>query len=396
MPVGERIELRRLQRRLSRRIVANLVGRSEEWLRLIESGRLRLDSVEVTLRLAAVLHIDDFRELIDRPVQQRRSGNPAAIDLVTVLRPAIMDHPALAANGEPAVANLPAELLRCEELWSGSWQRFTQTAQRLTPLLIAVRGRHWRTGGDSRELLIRAYHLCRQLLTAVGANDFAVLVADRAVAATAHHDRPTVLAAGAWHMAEALLHLEKPDTGRDFATAAERLIRDGDTAEEMVLRGALQLVTAKSVAALSDTVEADRLLAAAVRTARHLGGSRRALGIDFGPTEIALTRMEIALACHDFDKVIAAARGMDGAEQHLAGRGARYHIMVAAALAGRNDDMGAVFTLAKAAEISPEDLRYDSDVTRTLRHLLRQDNQLLRSDLARLTELADPRLGSVS
>lgn len=388
--MGRRIEFRRTQRRLSRRAVANLVGRSEEWLRLIESGRLRLDSIEATIRLAEVLQIADFRELIDRPVPPERP-TPAAAELVSALRPAILDHPgladAMAATDMPAT-DWPAELLRCEQLWSRSRDRFTQTARFLPRVLVAARGWHWRTGGgDTTELLIGAYHLCRQVLSAMGAHDLALLVADRAVAATSGQDRPAVLAASAWHMSEALLPLH-PAACRDFALATAQFVGQ-ELIDEIALRGALQLVAAKAAATAADSMAADHLLTAAARTAHRLEGAHVACGVAFGPDEIALTRMEIALAAGDFDSVIAVATGLDGAESEPAGRRARYHILVATALAGRGDDVGAVYALVRAAEASPEDVRYDADAVRTLKQLLRDDNRMLRRELERLTELAD-------
>ncbi|RDI50741.1 helix-turn-helix domain-containing protein [Nocardia mexicana] len=394
--VGQRIELRRLQFGLSRRVVANLVGRSEEWLRLVESGRLRLDSVEVITRLADVLRIDDFRDLIDRPVRGGRSAAWNAGDLFDDLRSEMLDHPAIgvtraAANGigeRPVSMPGTADALAgCERIWRQSRHRYSELAQRLPRLLAAARQTYWRSAGaEGADPLLRAYHLTREVLSGIGAHDLAWLAADRAMVVASYSDDPPVLAASAWQLSDALLRLDRPGAGRDYALAAVARLAPGRSDVD-VLRGALQLLAATAAAAIPDPAEAERLLDAATGTSVRLGAVHCVRGIGFGPTEIGLARMEIALARNDVDAVLGAAAETEPADDCPVGRRARYHTMAAAAFAGRNDDMGAAFELAKAADAAEEDLRYDLDAHRTLRQLLQHDNGLLRRDLTRLAAL---------
>lgn len=399
--VGERIELRRLQLGLSRRLVANLVGRSEEWLRLTETGRLRLDSVEVIVRLARALRIEDFRDLIDWPVHHVMSMPRNDTDLLCSLRAAILDHPAI--NGGPSrpgdssggqvlsIADMTHELGRCEAVWNGPRQRYSQLAQQLPPVLAPMRQQYWWSGGaEGTECLIRLYHLCRELCSRAGAHDLALIAADRAMMLAGGSDQPAEIAASAWHMADALIRWGRTGDGRRYAlSAAARLPRNEDNrADDAALRGALQLLAAQTAAAAPDPVEVERLLAAAEQTAARLGRHRQVCGVGFGNDEVGLTRMEAALACNDFDRVLQAAACTVLSDTSVAGQRARFHIMAAAAFIGRHDEMGAVFELTKAAESSDEDLRFDIDAHRTLRSLLRRDNRLLRRDLVQLTHLA--------
>src|ERR1041384_5024435 len=54
----------RRSRGLSRRVLANLVGCSEEWLRLVEKGARPLDRLSTIMRIADVLRVNDLSELV--------------------------------------------------------------------------------------------------------------------------------------------------------------------------------------------------------------------------------------------------------------------------------------------------------------------------------------------
>ncbi|TDZ45782.1 helix-turn-helix domain-containing protein [Mycobacteroides franklinii] len=401
--VGERIELRRLELRLSRRLVANLVGRSEEWLRLVETGRLRLDSVEVIMRLARALRIEDFRDLIDWPARREMPECRTVTDLLRPMRSAILDHPAINAaalwegnsrrsQAAPAV-DISTALDLYESIWSGPRGRYSQLAQQLPIALAQMRQHYWYSGGaDGPEHLIRLYHLCRELCSRAGAHDLALIAADRGMLLAGSSTQRVVVAASAWHVADALIQWGRTGDGHWYALAAAAGLSSDATGgtddDAAALRGALQLLAAQTAATVPDPAETKRLLAAAEHTAVRLGEHRQVHGVGFGRDEVGLTRMEAALACSDFDGVIQAASSTVLSEKCAAGRRARFHIMTARAFVGLHDEMGAAFELTKAADSSDEDLRYDTDAHRTLRSLLRRDNHLLRRDLVRLSHLA--------
>jgi len=69
-------------------------------------------------------------------------------------------------------------------------------------------------------------------------------------------------------------------------------------------------------------------------------------------------------------------------------RQAAYHICQARAYTQRRDDAEATLALLKLAEISPEDIRYDANASHCIQHLIRRDNYLIRTEVARLAKLA--------
>lgn len=124
LSVGARIELRRHQFGLSRRVVANLVGRSEEWLRLVESGRQSLDSIRIIASLAEVLGIENIAELIEwstgRHAINRDSGQDHILELFKHAIVDPLDINAAASSPNVSIEELRHGLVRCEEIWHSS------------------------------------------------------------------------------------------------------------------------------------------------------------------------------------------------------------------------------------------------------------------------------------
>lgn len=398
LSVGERIELRRIQIDLSRRVVANLVGRSEEWLRLVEAGRLRLDSVDVMIRLAGVLRIADFRELIDWPTRSVAPGSTTEVDMLRELRLQILDHPVIGL-GRPTVgvastcrSDLRLGLHRCEVIWAGRIQRYSLLAQELPGLLTEAR-QLYRDSMTSAcgDVLIRIYRLCRELCSKLGAHDLALIVADRAMLLASRHSQSALLTASACQVAMALVQAGRFHDARRYAIAVATKLEREDAGRSVaadlrsaILQGALHLLAASAASAMLDPLETERSLAQADRVALKVGGYRQVHGIGFSNHEVELMRMEIALARNDSEAVLTLAGALDLPDNYPVNKRARYHIMAAAAFASRRDDMGGVFELLKAVEASDEDPRYDPDAQRTVQILLRRDNKLLRRDLIRL------------
>ncbi|MFC9433059.1 helix-turn-helix domain-containing protein [Nocardia sp. NPDC057030] len=394
LPVGARIELRRIQRRMSRRAVAHRVGRSEEWLRLIESGRRRLDSVQIIVQLAEVLLIDDVTELIDVPARAVPHSTDAVERVLAPLTRVLLDYPALeiyaVADQRATVSAVRAELRRCQEIWACSPQRYSALGERLPAVVWSCRVLRWQSAqADSAELLVHAYHLAVQLLMKIGAHRLAAVVADRAMGVAGDLGIPLLLAASSRQLADALLQLEKYDECRDHAVAAvARLAKQlPGSVDGAAVTCALYLLAAKAAHAQDDLADADRFLALA-QQARALPQPRAGAGQPSGATELGLARMENALRHNDFDEIIRIGAAHEPTEREPVGDRARYHIVLAYSFVRRGQDVAAAFALDKAAAACPEDLRYDPEARQALQYLLRNDNQLIRPDVARLAGLA--------
>ncbi|WP_082032016.1 helix-turn-helix domain-containing protein [Nocardia vulneris] len=394
--VGQTIELRRLQRGLSRRLVAELVGRSEEWLRLVETGRRHLDSIRTIIRLSEVLGIEDFRELIELPSPPPLSAEPppSSVGLTRQLVSAIVDGPVavIATPSDPdpsrSVADLAAELRQCLHIWQSSPSRYSLLVEQLPPLLATAHHFYGDTASfDQLKLLVQIYHLARELLTDVGAHTAAWTCADRAMAMAMAmgRRRQPYIAECACHVATAWLHLNRPDECQRYAmSVCTRL----DTPRWTRQRGALQLIAAQGAAAQANLPLAQRLLATAGQAAGETACERTAFGVVFDRNEVALTRMKIALDRANFTETIEIGAEIDPLPSTPVRQRTRYHTVLAQAFIGRNEDVAATFELTKASDACPEDLRYNADTNETVRTLTLRHHRLVRRDLDRLAAIA--------
>lgn len=395
LTIGERIELLRRQRDLSRRALAEQVGRSEEWLRLIESGNKPLDSVAVILRLAEALHIKDLRELVALPPQLAPASVEAGDGIAEPLKRSIIDQPPVQGFGHAgadteSIEDLAHRLHRCQNIWEHSPTRYSELAECLPPVLTAARVRYSLSRDEkSGEVLLHSYHLSRRFLTRVGAHQLAYTAADRATMVAEQTQNPGQLAACAWHTGNGMLGLAQAQECHDYVMAAVRRLAEApDSTERTALTGALRLLAAKGAAAAGNIAESNRLTVAATHDANQFDCDRTVYGIPFGPTEALIARLEIMLwggNCEQAAELAARQRVPDA--HPVCGR-MRFHLAGAYACARRNDYAGASSALGKAADVCPEDLRYGSDTQSTLRYLIKQGNRPVRPEVHELARVA--------
>lgn len=74
---GKRVQHYRTRAGQTRAVLGGLVGRSAEWVKAIENGRLGVPRLPLLLRLAEVLRVDDLSELTG---EQRLSATTVTRD----------------------------------------------------------------------------------------------------------------------------------------------------------------------------------------------------------------------------------------------------------------------------------------------------------------------------
>lgn len=60
---GQRLQILRTRKGLTREQLGGLVGRSGSWVKGVETGRLKTPRLEVVLRLAEILRVRDLSDL---------------------------------------------------------------------------------------------------------------------------------------------------------------------------------------------------------------------------------------------------------------------------------------------------------------------------------------------
>lgn len=204
-------------------MLAGLVGRSESWLSQVERGKRGVDSHNVLVRLAEVLHVD-IEELTgsgdgDEPGRRVHSA-------ASVVEQAIMAHGAsgTSAEGDESDREVSLDYLRAKARSAyQSYQatRYDATGRTLPGLIRDVETAACSIGTaspDACQVRVFVYDTAAALLSRVGEPFLAWAAADRARSAAQYSGDPLLVAVSAWrlsymitgrkhHAAAALSHL---------------------------------------------------------------------------------------------------------------------------------------------------------------------------------------------
>ncbi|MFK0292907.1 helix-turn-helix domain-containing protein [Streptomyces sp. NPDC090442] len=187
VPIGRRIELLRLRRGMSREVLAQLIGRSGEWLRQVERQQRPLQNLPVLLELARVLGIRDLSEFLGTPVTEPPTVHTPPS---SALRDAVIarHHPDHGTPGSAAEA-----VDRAWYAWHHRSQRYTYTMSVLPGLLTST---VWTAhAGEQAATGAQAYRLASLVLHHMDDTTSALLAADRGLSAALASGKPHTIAA---------------------------------------------------------------------------------------------------------------------------------------------------------------------------------------------------------
>ncbi|GAB3149665.1 helix-turn-helix transcriptional regulator [Micromonospora sonneratiae] len=290
LTVGQRIKMHRERAGKTRAVLGGLVGRSAEWVKAVEAGRLLPPRLPMLLRLAEVLKISDLADL---------TGDQS-LPVASVTRAGHPDIPAVAAAMQrttvPAGEVLSAEVLRAQVsqawmLWHQSSTERTAVASLLPRILDAARLSARRLDGNDRRLalveLARTYHLA-QLYTAHQPHPELVwLAADRAMLAAQEADNPAAIAVAAWYYAHVYRSSAQIDAAEQVLTDAAALLDPTTGGGQLARWGQLHLGLALGHSKAGRDGDAWRAWDIADRTATTLGTNYVHPWLMFGPTAVA-------------------------------------------------------------------------------------------------------------
>jgi hypothetical protein len=245
------------------------------------------------------------------------------------------------------------------------------------------------TGVDRRRVCVakaRAYHAAAGVLSKMGETAAAWVAVDRAITAAEAADDPLLMAEGAFRLAIVFQSARRFDlawrTAESAASALERLVVAGEP-EAVALRGALYLQLAVAAARLNDGDQAYAYLGRAREAAARLGADRDDYNTEFGPTNVLLYEVNIAIELGDAGHALRVAAKADTARLSPE-RQARLLIDVARAHAQRRQLSLVVSTLRQAEQIAPEQVHAHPLVRELVEDALRSD----QGDSSELRELA--------
>ena len=394
--IGERIAYHRKRLGLSQVEFAGLVGRSESWVSQVERGVRPVDRMSVLQKVADVLSVS-VAELRGDDEASDLDERPEAFDTI---RLALTGHPAIGSVLGTINLSAPArqmDVLRRQhadvwELVHGS--RYAELAPILAALIPGLETAT-RTGdseevrNEARELLGDTYQATAAMMVKIGETDAAWIAADRAGFCAEMAGSPLAVAASMFRMAHVFLALGQIDQAHHVAastaSALEPKIAPGAAPEVLSLYGAMHLVLAVAAARDNKRGQAHQHLDTARTIAGQLGEDRDDYGTEFGPTNVAIHAVDVAVELGDAGQAIEIGETISPANLS-AERQARYLLDLAQAHTMRRQIGEALHALQEAERIAPEETRVHYVGRAVTRDLLQLSGLRPRPELRDLAE----------
>ncbi|MCX5066682.1 helix-turn-helix domain-containing protein [Micromonospora lupini] len=389
MPPGKRIKLYRQRAGLTQEVAAQLKGVTVSAWRKWESGERSVNSLGDWIDIARILRVRDLYRLTGLPIGAM-PDDPAEHDSVRPLRAAMHSY-APVVDQVPSLRELDAGVRLAWTTWYQSRQRYTYTAPVLPELVHSARAVAVGLDGAERRHAQRVtadlYLLVRAYAKRVGANDIAVLAADRALTAAYEADDPSYRAASAWNMGQVLSnrgHTEESVEMCRQAIADLERAGDGDPVRLSVL-GGLHLLLSIQYARSRDERRTLAVLDRADEIARRTGETEHH-HIFFGPTNVQIHRAAAVLELSRPGEALRIGERVDIERSPSIERRHSHLTHLARAYASKRDDLASITMLLRADRESPEESRLNLLMRSTVRELLIRETPTTRADLRVLAE----------
>lgn len=373
--LGRKIAAERHRRGLSQPELARMLRRSVAWVSQVERGVRKIDRMSVLEALAAALDVPLSELAAEAPVVAAVTEEPpGANGLRLVLSGVYALRAMLDGHRSPALRTLRDKTRQAWELThAGRYAELTDLLNSLVPdLEMAVRSVPEDQQADVLELLATTYQACSAALAKIGEADVAWIAADRAMAAAERAGNPMLVAAGAFRLVFVFINArhygQAEETARTAAEALQRMTDQGDP-QALSLLGGLTLQRAVIAAHVNDPDLAYAQLEQASLVAGRLGEGHDEYNTEFGPANVRLYEIAVAIELGDAGRALRAAAAVDTSSLS-AERQARMLIDVARAHAQRRQISEAVAALLHAEAITPEQVRGHALVRQLVSDLL--------------------------
>ncbi|MEJ3741719.1 helix-turn-helix domain-containing protein [Actinomycetes bacterium KLBMP 9797] len=367
MTIGQRVAFYRRRRGLSQDVLAGLVGKTAEWLRKVENNRAELDRLSVIRTIASALDVS-LADLIGEPSLFEWSEGSGR-QTIPALRAALRDYrhltPAIASfedDDPPSLADLERDIA---EIWGCYQHSQYATLARQLPCLIrdclsATRAFDGSEGQRAQALTAYVHQVATLFLTKLGEADLAWIAASRGLAAANASNDHVVIGSLSRAAAHALVSIGEYEQARGLASAAAQYLEprfSRPTPQLLSVYGSLHLVCAMASAHEDDRATADTHLAEATDSAARLGGDANHLWTAFGPTNVKIHQVSVAMEFGDVQRAIEIGPTVDTRALPVERR-VRHSIEVARAFARWNRVEDALVSLLNAEQIGPDQVRY--------------------------------------
>lgn len=222
--------------------------------------------------------------------------------------------------------------------------------------------------------LVHIYNAASSLLKRYGDAQLAAISADRAVRMAQFVDAPVLVAAAYFRLANVLLTGGRLDEAESVAVRAADLIEPskGTTPQSLATWGGLLLTAAVAAARRSDRTKAWELLGEASAASRLLGVDHADVHAIFGPTNVAIHCVQIAVELGDGHDAVRRGHGVDtdSLPSSLVERRGQFLVDMAHAYILTKDAPAATAALVNAERAAPQEIRFNPEAHGMVRTLL--------------------------
>ncbi|GAB3173640.1 hypothetical protein GCM10027059_45030 [Myceligenerans halotolerans] len=391
LPFGRRVRRVRERNGQTRAVVGGLVGRSSEWVKAIENGRLQVPRLPLLFRLAEVLGVEDLAELTGDERISASSYTKAAHDALPAVREALTTYALGRRDEEPESAG--ALLGRVQEawrMWHGSGGHRTRVAMVIPDLLADLQyaARAWE-GSERRRVLValaETYHLAQLYLSFQPVPELVMLTGDRSMSAAQDADSPQAIAAASWYMNHVFRDAgERHDARVDLAMKAADLLRPDSGQEDLARWGLLHLAASLSYAKIGQRGNAERFWDHADNAARRLGDDYTHPYLIFGRGMVDAYAITMNADLVRGSEAVDVAGHVDLNPMPSATRRSFHMIESARAYSMQGEQVAVVHLLKKALDISPETARFNLFARSAVMDLAESASAIVRDDVRYLS-----------
>ncbi len=360
--LGRKIAAERRRRGLSQPELARQLGRSVAWVSQVERGVRKIDRMSVLETVATALEVPLSELAAEAPVVAAVTEEPPGASGLRLVLSGAHALRAMLDDRRPAALNtLRTKSRKAWELThAGQYTDLAELLRGLVPdLETAARALPEAQRAEVFELMAATYQACSAALAKLGEPEAAWIAADRAMAAAERAGNPLLVAAGAFRLVHVFLAARQYGQAEETArTAAEALQSRADSGDSKAISlwGGLTLQRAVIASRVNDPDAAYAHLDRAAQAAARLGAGRNDFNTEFGPANVALHEIAVAVELGDAGRALRAAATVDTTGLS-AERQARMLIDVARAHAQRRQVSEAVAALHQAEDITPEQVR---------------------------------------
>lgn len=369
---GERIQILRERKGLSRPVLAGLVGMSASWLKGIEQGRRLPPRLPLLVKLAEALAVGDITVLVGTDLDL---GSAQAVpvasfariphDAVPAIREAVRAAMLTVPDASVGVEALASRVRDAWMLWHTSPRHRTDVGRILPGLLTDARTAVRTSAGEQRRqasaILADVYALAQHEIVWASETELTWTVADRAMTAAQDADTPEALAGAAWTLG--MVHRSAGDTDIALTLAAgaagllePRLDRGDDDVRG--LAGALMLHAATTCARAGREGDAWRYWDQASAIAGRLPAGYHHWWTMFGTANIALHAVSINADLSKSGTARSQAEQIDPDQIPSTERRGRLGVEIARTYHQRGDYTGMLHWLEYAYQTASDSVHY--------------------------------------